>query len=181
MLLRRITSVEWHHTIDKSPVMSFNLARTLRYYCIRVPFITLSSCFINSDVPRKNQIAAMTYDICPRLRSPAQHTSQVSLCPGGRCPAGWAAGCVNAQESSEEPSLDRWRGWEHKVPNRRDLWNTSGHLSHSSTDTVAPLWNPTPSMHAAEWATQLWAFKTVCPLFYWRGTTIWERCVRCEL
>lgn len=48
--------------------------------CNYVRFITLNSCFINSDALQGNQITVKTYDICPLLQSPAQHTSQVSLC-----------------------------------------------------------------------------------------------------
>lgn len=48
--------------------------------CSYVCFITLNSCFINSDALHRNQITVKTYDICPLLQSPAQHTSQVSLC-----------------------------------------------------------------------------------------------------
>lgn len=70
-----------------------------RYY---VSLITLNGCFINSDVLRKNQITVKTYDICPLLRSPARHTSQVSLCHTGS-----SSRPVNAQESSDQPSLDR--------------------------------------------------------------------------
>lgn len=41
----------------------------------------MSLCFNNSDVLHRNQITVKTYDISPLLQSPAQHTSQVSLCP----------------------------------------------------------------------------------------------------
>lgn len=52
-------------------------------------------------------------------------------------PEGKATGFVNAQESSEEPSLDHWRCWEHKVLNQGELWNTIRLLTHPAADTVA--------------------------------------------
>lgn len=76
-----------------------------------------------------------TYDISPlSFPCPAQHSSQVSLCPTDVSPAGSAAGSVNKQESSGEPSLDDWRGWERHITRRLTLW---------------PLKNLIPNMHAA--------------------------------
>lgn len=76
-----------------------------------------------------------TYDISPlSFPCPAQHSSLVSLCPTDVSPAGSAAGSVNKQESSEEPSLDDWRGRERHITRRLTRW---------------PLKNLIPSMHAA--------------------------------
>lgn len=56
-----------------------NPERVLLRKCNYVPFITLNSCFINSQ--ESDYCEDIWHMSFPPLQSPAQHTSQVSLCP----------------------------------------------------------------------------------------------------
>lgn len=77
------------------------------------------------------------------------------------CPEGKATGFVNAQESSEGPSLDHWRCWEHKVLNQGELWNTIRLLTHPAADTV-PLQKPLTLTYRLQTYFTLWTLNLTC-------------------